>query len=409
MTTAFFLLSLMFAWLSYNLYRPIYSPPQPATFSFITGWLTGELAVHHILWQSLLVLLFAWGGAVSGFWGMLGLGLCLVAWAGMGYFYLSGNEARYAVEDAMAEGLGADFRSQIDPELLARVPRSLNTEALKRPFAVQDPEVEVIKDVAFGDFDQKLDIRRSWTSEDNMPVLLQIHGGAWTEKLGSKNEQAIPLMNQMAKRDWICVASSYRLSPKATFPEHIIDCKQAVAWIKENIADYGGDPDFVVVTGGSAGGHLSSLLALTANDPEFQPGFEDVDTTLQGAIPFYGPFDMTDSLGRSHNNGLMTFLESSVIKKSLNGHEQEYEAISPLKRIHEKAPPFMIIHGDKDTLVPVEMGQDFANELRRVSKNPVIYAEIEGGQHAFDMFASPRSEHVKHGVETFLHWLYSKR
>ena len=75
--------------------------------------------------------------------------------------------------------------------------------------------------------------------------------------MGSKNEQALPLMNHMALRGWICVSTDYRLSPTSTFPEAIIDCKEALAWIKENIAEYGGDPEFIVVTGGSAGGHLS--------------------------------------------------------------------------------------------------------------------------------------------------------
>ena len=80
----------------------------------------------------------------------------------------------------------------------------------------------------------------------------------------NKHEQALPLMNHLAARGWVCVAANYRLSPRATFPDHLIDLKRALAWIREHIAEFGGDPGFVAATGGSAGGHLSSLLSLTA-------------------------------------------------------------------------------------------------------------------------------------------------
>jgi acetyl esterase/lipase len=240
------------------------------------------------------------------------------------------------------------------------------------------------------------------------PVLLQIHGGAWTEKMGSKNEQAIPLMSHMALRGWICVTIDYRLSPGATFPEHIIDCKEGLAWVKAHISDYGGNPQFIVLTGGSAGGHLCSLLALTPNDPAFQPGFEQVDTSVQGAVPFYGVYDLTDEYQLQKHPGQRKLFENSILKLSFAGNLEQYQAVSPLFRIHDKAPPFLIIHGDKDSLVPVEEARMFASKLREVSKQPAAYAEIRDAQHAFDMFPSLRSELVKQGVERFLAYLYSQ-
>ncbi|MBL7660064.1 alpha/beta hydrolase, partial [Escherichia coli] len=92
---------------------------------------------------------------------------------------------------------------------------------------------------------------------------------------------------------WICVAINYRHSPRNTWPDHILDVKRALAWVKAHISEYGGDPDFIAITGGSAGGHLSSLAALTPNDPRFQPGFEEADTRVQAAVPFYGVYDFT--------------------------------------------------------------------------------------------------------------------
>jgi acetyl esterase/lipase len=407
MTTLFFLLSLLFGWSAYNLYHPVYRHQGLSVASFLFGWLTGELALHHILWQSLLVSLFIWGGAVQGFFGAAGMLMCLSTWLSMSYFYFQGNEAADEIETALGLALGESYQDDIQEDFQAQFPSAPDSEAIKLPFSGIDPAVEVLKDVPFGDHEQALDIYRPRHKVEGRPVLFQIHGGAWTEKMGSKNEQGLPLMTHMAKRDWICIASSYRLSPKATFPEHIIDCKEALVWIKQHIAEYGGNPDFIVVTGGSAGGHLSSLMALTANDPKFQPGFEDQDTTLQGAVPFYGVYDFTNENDLQHHDGQSSFFESSIMKLSLEGHSEEYQQASPMFRVHDQAPPFLIIHGDKDTLVPVEEGRLFSEKLEAVSSSPVAYAEISGGQHAFDIFPSIRSEHVKHGVERFLMWLYS--
>ena len=85
-------------------------------------------------------------------------------------------------------------------------------------------------------------------------MLLQVPGGAWA--IGMRRPQAYPLLSHMADRGWVCVSIDYRVSPRNTWPDHIVDVKRALAWIKENIAEYGGDPDFVAITGGSAGGHL---------------------------------------------------------------------------------------------------------------------------------------------------------
>ena len=143
------------------------------------------------------------------------------------------------------------------------------------------------------------------------PVMVYIHGGAWM--IGEKREQGKPMMYELVARGWVCVAINYRLSPKATWPDHIVDAKRAVAWVKEHIAEYGGDPSFVAVSGGSAGGHLCALLALSAGDPAFQPGFEDADTSVQACVPFYGVMDLTSSPEGSaiFGPGLLKMLEKT--------------------------------------------------------------------------------------------------
>jgi acetyl esterase/lipase len=212
-------------------------------------------------------------------------------------------------------------------------------------------------------------------------------------------------MTHLASLGWVCVAVNYRLSPRATWPDHIVDVKRALAWVKEHIAEYGGDPDFVVITGGSAGGHLSSLAALTANAPEFQPGFEDLDTTVQGCVPFYGVYDFTnrDQAGRGD---MLGFLERMVMKRKMADHPEVFDLASPMSRVHRDAPPFFVIHGKNDTLVPVAQARLFVDLLQAVSHEPVVYAELPGAQHAFEIFASVRTAHTVRAVEHFVGVIY---
>ena len=197
---------------------------------------------------------------------------------------------------ALVEGLGPDYADRIalptfpGPDAApARTPGLVRMARIRRRFALD-------ADLPYGPHGRAnhLDVwhRDDLPRDGRAPVLLQMPGGAWVT--GNKQGQAYPLMSHLAERGWVCVAINYRLGPRNAWPAQIVDVKRAIAWVKDHIADYGGDPSFVAVTGGSAGGHLFSLAALTPNDPAFQPGFEDVDTTVPAAVPFYGVYDWTD-------------------------------------------------------------------------------------------------------------------
>jgi acetyl esterase/lipase len=215
-------------------------------------------------------------------------------------------------------------------------------------------------------------------------------------------------MLQLASRGWVCVSINYRLSPRATFPDPLVDVKRAIKWIREHIAEYGGDPGFLVVTGGSAGGHLASMTALTANEAEYQPGFESVDTRVDGCVAFYGVYDFTDRHRQYRNRGLTDVLERHVMKAPMATAREAYERASPMSRVHADAPAFFVIHGDSDTLVPVADARHFVEALRQHMREPVVYAEIPGAQHAFEIFPSLRTTFVVHGVERFLAHLYGR-
>ena len=172
---------------------------------------------------------------------------------------------------------------------------------------------------------------------------------------------------------------------------------------KEHIAEYGGDPTFVAVSGGSAGGHLCALLALSAGDPRLQPGFEEKDTTVQACVPFYGVMDLTRSPEASRfGSGMVAMLEKSVMKVSEAEHPDVFRDASPTFRVRPDAPPFFVLQGSNDTLVPVETARTFVQRLRQVSRQPVAYAELPLAQHAFDVLASLRCQATTSAVGDFL-------
>lgn len=131
----------------------------------------------------------------------------------------------------------------------------------------------------------------------------------------------------------------------------------------------------------AAGAHLAAFAALTQNDPAYQPGFADADTSVTAAIGLYGYY------GRTEGN----------IPES-----------SPEAHIHPDVPPFLLLHGDRDSVVPVEWGRRFADALRAVSRLPVVWTEIPDAQHSFDYFTSPRAWRSVDQIEAFAAWVRSR-
>jgi acetyl esterase/lipase len=232
------------------------------------------------------------------------------------------------------------------------------------------------------------------------PAIVQIHGGAWI--IGDKREQGIPLLNHLAANGWVGFNVNYRLAPRVKAPEHLIDCKRAIAWIRDHAEEYGVDPDFICVTGGSAGGHLAAMVALTANDPSFQPGFEDSDTSVQAAVPFYGVYDMTDVDQLMIKGFRQLFLEPFVFGSKYSTGADPFERYSPIHHVRADAPPMMMLHGTRDALVPIEAARPFAAKLAATSKAATVWVELVGAQHAFDIFPSARTVRAIEYVERFL-------
>ena len=378
--------------------------------SFAAGAVTSEIPLAHAAAHGAAAALLATRGGLRTRRGRVGLGLSALACGGAVALHREARHADRELERALVDALGPGYREGIElpprPEegrdKVSRLPVLLATFSSRRRYLRDE-------DVPYGPAGRRnqLDVwaRPDLPPDAVAPVVLQVHGGAWV--WGSKTGQAYPLLSHLVERGWICVATNYRLSPRSTWPDQLVDVKRALAWVKENIAGYGGDPRFVVVTGGSAGGHLSSLVALTAGDPAFQPGFEEVDTSVQAAVSFYGVYDWTASWGMRPD--VVPFLEHDVVKQAFSGHREVYDLASPIERVHAGAPPFFLLHGDRDVLAPVLQARAFAERLRSTSGAPVAYAELHGTHHAFDVLSSTRTAHAVQAVERFLGAVYGRR
>src|SRR4051812_16140568 len=372
--------------------------PSQRWWSLMVSWVAAfivlELSLHLMALSAVVALILVALGALDHTIGVIGLVLLVAAdIAGLAWA-LRAQRSRSSLRELLEE---------LDPEPdTPRFPRShvvFPFLMLRRDGVRHQRGVVYAHD---GKRPLKLDVYMPVAPADGpRPAIVQVHGGAWV--VGSRKEQGIPLLNHLAANGWVGFNIDYRMGPFNTWPAPVVDVKRAIAWVREHAEEYGVDPDFIALTGGSAGGHLTALAALTSDDPSLQPGFEHADTSVQAAVPFYGVYDMLDEQ-RIHNEVLHTWvLEPLVFKARRDDAPAAYRAASPVHRVHGDAPPFLVIHGSADSLVPVEDARRFVAQLREASDAPVVYAELRAGQHAFDFIPSPRTAPVVEAIERFLH------
>jgi len=362
---------------------------------FFAGWLAGELALQWIAIHALVTIAFAFAGGLSGTTAVLALSLNLAACGILIACHLRSIRGAEAVSALAAE-------AKCDPPPLVSP-----THGFAWPFRRKQSGARRHRDIEYGDVlpgdgggRNRLDIVMPEASGEGRPALLQIHGGAWI--ISDKRHQGGPLMTHLASRGWVCFAMNYRLAPRAKFPDPIVDVKRAIAWIRAHADEYGVDPDFLCVSGGSAGGHLSALAALSPNEPAFQPGFENADTRVAAAVPFYGVYDFQDRAGVRGWQSMEPFLARWVFQCQPEDDPELWHSMSPINRVSADAPPFLVIHGTHDSLAFVEEGREFVRALREKSRAPVHALELTGGQHAFDIFHSVRSAHAVGAAAAFL-------
>lgn len=244
------------------------------------------------------------------------------------------------------------------------------------PFPVRPRRIQRIANLSYGDHPkQRLDLYRRRDHRGPSPVLVYLHGGGYVS--GNKHWEGRPLINHLADRGWVCLSASYRLRPEADFEDHLADARAVLAWARRHAAEHGGDPDTVVMAGSSAGAHLTAICAMTQDRAE--PESDNPSSAVVAGICMYGYY------GRYYGRG-----------------PSEPTPSTPLALDPAKAPPMLLSHGTLDTYTSVEDARALADRLRSGSRNPVVYAELPGGQHGFDLFRSWRMQAVLDGVDAFV-------
>jgi acetyl esterase/lipase len=352
---------------------PVRRPGLLARLSFRAGVVLDELpqlALYLLLITTVLTIAL---GDIDSPAGWVLVGVAILVMGGLVILIRRGFRARRSVRRALA-----------DAGIATAPPRQWPwMRIVVAPYFRRRRDVTRIANISYGDAGRRnlLDVYVHRSRPAGAPILIHLHGGGYSG--GHKNSQSLPLIYHLASQGWVCISANYRLRPSAGLLDHLADANKVLAWTHERAAVYGGDPATIFMSGSSAGAHLTALCAFTQNDARFQPGFENAETSLTAAI-------------------------------CLNGYFGDYYAgpgllSSPFDYVRPDAPPFFVAHGDLDTEVPVEQARAFAERLRQISTNDVVYVELPGGQHAFDLFHSPRFEAVIDGIDAFVASVRSAR
>ncbi|MFC1713964.1 alpha/beta fold hydrolase [Candidatus Poribacteria bacterium] len=210
------------------------------------------------------------------------------------------------------------------------------------------------------------------------PAIVFLHGGSWM--FGSPSQFHFHSGRLASKHGFFAVSVDYRMSGEAQFPAALQDAKCAIRWVRAQADELNIDPNRVAVGGGSAGGHLSSMVATTAGVAEYEGdgGNEGFSSHADLMISFNGEFDMWDLVEK---RSLIDAMD-----KFIGGTPEEvpekYDELSSIKRVHKDVPPALLLHGTEDKCVSHKQSIAFCNRLREVG----VHAEIEiyeGKPHAW--------------------------
>jgi acetyl esterase/lipase len=310
----------------------------------------------------------------TGVW--VAVGLAAASFAGTPVLVRRSLRAAAAIEQALDRGIGPGWRQASAGQSIAADPPW--ARILFAPLPLFRPGVRRIANLSYGDAGRRncLDLYRWRADSTGGPVLIHLHGGGSSLAPGRKSFYARRLLFRLAREGWVCISANYRLGRAGTFPDDLIDVKKVIAWTRAHAIEYGGDPDRIVLVGSSYGARLATLAGFTTGDPSLQPGFEHADTSVAAVVGLYGYYGETAS------------------RQSLPS--------SPFDYAERGCPPLLIVHGDQDTLTSAKTARTLAERSLHASANPVVYAQLPGGQHSFDLLASIRFETVIDGLEAFV-------
>lgn len=248
------------------------------------------------------------------------------------------------------------------------------------------PNVIAYRDLTYvrnGHERQKLDLYTPATGE-NHPLIIWIHGGAF--RMGSKEGNPDnPLHFEYVTKGYALASINYRLSQHAIFPAQIEDCKAAVRWLRAHAAEYNLDPDRFAAWGPSAGGHLVAMLGTAGHVTEFEVGEHlDQSSRVQCVVNYFGPTDFLQMDDQRLPDGMIhnepNSPESELVGGNIQEHPDKAAAANPITYITEDVPPFLVVHGNQDPLVPYGQSELLVDALERVGADVTFYT-VEGGGH----------------------------
>lgn len=303
----------------------------------------------------------------------------------------------------MVCGMAAAAIYAAEPPPEAKTPGQGKKKGIGRVELADAAKIE--RDVTYGrggDVDLKMDIYYPKNpSSTPLPVVMYVHGGAWQagDKAGGAGMPAVP---ELLKRGFLVTSINYRLAPQYKFPAQIEDCKCAVRFLRAKAAKYNLDPKRIGIWGGSAGGHLVALMGLAGPDAglEGKGGWQDQSSSVQAVVDLFGPADLTMRVGKNGRSDM-----PSKVFGATSDDDPVLKKASPVTYITKDAPPFLILHGDKDTTVPLVQSEELQKRLKAagVSTKLVVVKNAGHGFAPVDGEPNPsREELAKMTAEFFV-------
>ncbi len=255
--------------------------------------------------------------------------------------------------------------------------------------------VRVIRDLAYSKDDNDKDSKNLNQSQmldlyiptkpaaGSQPLIVFIHGGAWLQ--GDKSE-AKDLAMLLAHAGFATASINYRLSQEAAYPAQIVDCKNAIRYLRAHAAEYGLDPNKIGVWGVSAGGHLAALLGTMSSSDT--PSFVPDSSAVQAVCDWCGPTDLVSVARQAGSRTKIDYeTPSGPVAKLLGGLASDKKDLavqaSPITYVSKGDPPIMIVHGDIDDLVPFSQSEEFIEKLKAAGV-PAKLITVKGAGHNLD-------------------------
>ena len=279
--------------------------------------------------------------------------------------------------------------------------RSGAAKSLAASPGVRPPRgIVAMRDLEYARVDGKsmrLDIYGPRASKKPLPLVVWIHGGAW-----QNGDKRSCLARRLADQGYVVASINYRLSHEAIFPAQIYDCKAAIRWLRANAGKYHIDPNRIGVWGASAGGHLAALLGTSGDveDLEGSLGPQKVSSRVQAVCDYYGPTDLIQMDAHAPRYSRLRHdapysPESRLIGGPIQQNKEKVARANPIRYVSKDDPPFLIVHGDRDPIVPIHQSKLLKDALAKQGVD-VSFSTISGAGHGFG-----RRRNVERMVEAF--------